>query len=358
MADVEPQRLTRAREDQGDLVTHLYNRRAFWGHESVLYRRSHPMEWARIEGNYQNWEVDTGGMAPTDAVRADGGPLELFANPDVRMWLSKRHESMPFFCRNGDADELHIISRGSYTYETDFGTIEAGERDLLLIPKGVAYRASVGAPGDTLRLIVESKPEIFVVPTEMVDHIYHKGRQPIALDRLKYPVLGGPAASGPVTMRIKYSGAFSDVMGETSTIVYDRYPFDTEIIDGVNSVFKFSVTDIEKLGTTPVPFVGAAYMDNPKNVSWTFHLSGGGERAPVHRDPDVDECRYISSGPKMGSILFSPHGVDHGAGRGYTKQERNRPQGPYDTGDTLSLYTIKPLKGTRVAFEIAKPILC
>jgi hypothetical protein len=104
--------------------------------------------------------------------------------------------------------------------------------------------------------------------------------------------------------------------------------------------------------------VGAAYLDNPKNLAWTFHLSGGGERAPVHRDPDVDECRYISSGPKMGSILFSPQGVDHGAGRGYTKPDRNRPQGPYDTGDTLSLYTIKPLAGTRAAFDVAKPILC
>ncbi len=38
--------------------------------------------------------------------------------------------------------------------------------------------------------------------------------------------------------------------------------------------------------------------------------------------PDIDELRYNSSGPAMGTFLFTPHGADHGWGRGYTKKEK------------------------------------
>jgi hypothetical protein len=56
----------------------------------------------------------------------------------------------------------------------------------------------------------------------------------------------------------------------------------------------------------------------------------------------------------MGTFLFTPHGADHGWGRGYTKKERNRPQ-DYDLGDVVSAYTIKPLKGTQTSFTFSKP---
>lgn len=358
-----------------DLVTHLYTRRALWGTEAVLYRREHPMEWRKVAGNYQNWLVDTADIVPSDAESGGGEATRLFYSDDVDVWISRRCESMPFFFRNCDADELHIISQGELSYETDFGNLSVGPRDLLVIPKGVTYRATLDRPHDTLRLIFESRPEMFLVPTEMVDHVYHKGRPAVDPDRVEKPTLpnaprpgGEPAlsrAEGPALskaegyeVRVKYTGAFSDFLGQTSSIVYDFHPFDAEIIDGTTNIYKFSISDIEKLGTNPVPFIGGAYLDNKRNLAWTLHLSGGGEGAPVHRNPDVDEFRYLSSGPRMGAILFSPQGVDHGAGRGYTRRERNRPENPYDTGDTISAYTFKPLKGTPEAYRHAKPIMC
>jgi hypothetical protein len=64
------------------------------------------------------------------------------------------------------------------TYETDFGVIDVHERDFLLLPKGVTYRVEMHRPQETLRVIYESAPEIFLVPVEMVDHGATRGDRP------------------------------------------------------------------------------------------------------------------------------------------------------------------------------------
>lgn len=353
------ERVTLKQMDQVDLVKHHYGRRVQWGTDSVLYRTSHPMSWKKVNGNYQNWIVETSQLVPSDAESPHGSPEKLFYSEDLAVWLSRRRESMPYFFRNCDADELHHVSRGRMSFETDFGNITVGENEFLLIPKGVTYRASVEGSRETLRIIYESGPEIFLVPTEMVDHIYGKGRPALNLDRLQRPeLLREVPPKGDFEVRVKYRGAFAEYLGELSSIHYDTYPLDAEVIDGVVPVIKFSVDDIEKLGTTPVAFIGAAYLDNRKNLAYTFHLSGGGgSGAPVHRDPDADELRYPTSGPLLGNFVFTPQGVDHGAGRGYTRKERNRPADSSDRSLSISAYTLKPLKGTPAAMRCASPYM-
>ncbi len=354
----EAQRLTHKPMDQYDLIRHHYGRRVQWGTDTILYRKNHPMLWKAVSGNYQNWEVDTSELIPSDAESAHGVPERLFYSDDMIVSLSRRKESMPYFYRNCDSDELHLMNRGEMTYETDFGNIKVKERDFLLIPKGITYRVLLERPQDTLRVIYESGPEIFLVPAEMVEHIYRKGRPALKPQDLKHPELpkGGTPARGKFEVRVKYQGAFSDFLGETTSILYDFYPLDTELIDGYIPVVKFSIDDIEKLGSTPVAFLGAAYLDNKNNMAWTIHLSGGGVgSAPVHRNPDGDELRYTPSGGKIGNFLFTPHGVDHGGGRGYTKKERNRAPDAYDIPDSISAYTLRPLKGTQIAQRCARP---
>lgn len=349
------------KKDELDLVKHHYNRRAFWGSDSMLYHKNHPMSWKSMSGNFQNWDIDTAGMVPSDSESPDGGPLKLFYSDDFTVWLSRRQESMPYFFRNCDADELHLISRGTMTYETDFGNIEAQERDFVLIPKGVTYRTVMKERQDTLRLIYESEPELFLMPAELIEHAYGKGRPPLPSSKLQWAQLApGPKPEGEFEVRVKYNGAFSDSMGEMSTIVFDHYPLDVEILEGESKVFKFSIADIERFPGTPVPFIAGAYLDNKSNLALTINLVSGLEggvrdMSPVHRDPDVDELKFTSSGPKLGTFEFTPHGVDHGWRRGYTKMERNPIRGPIGVSDAISAYTLKPLKGTPEAQEFAKP---
>lgn len=57
-------------------------------------------------------------------------------------------------------------------FETDFGDIEVGEREMLLIPKGVTYRIVMKST-DSLRIIYESEPEMMLVPVETIDDYYN-----------------------------------------------------------------------------------------------------------------------------------------------------------------------------------------
>jgi homogentisate 1,2-dioxygenase len=347
-----------ARPDQ-DLVKHHYNRRALVGPQSMLFRKIHPMSWKQVSGNYQTWELNALSITPTDAESPHGEPVKLFYSDDLAIWVSRRKASMPFFLRNCDADEVHLVSRGHMIYETDFGNIEVGERELLLIPKGVTYRVLM-LSSESLRIVYESEPEMMLVPVESIDEYYGTGRPALQESKLVRPELPrGDRPTGEFEIRVKYRGAFSEFLGETTSVRFDYYPLDAAIIDGFIPVFKFSAADVARFPGTPAPFLQGAYLDNKERCAWTMHLAGGGgggiRGTPVHRDADVDELRYNSSGPAMGTFLFTPHGCDHGWGRGYTKKERNRPQDDYDLGDVVSAYTIKPLKGTPESFKIVKP---
>jgi homogentisate 1,2-dioxygenase len=341
-----------------DLVKHHYNRRGLVGPQSMLFRKSHPMSWKQVNGNYQTWELNALALAPTDAESAHGEPTKLFYSDDLAIWVSRRKESMPYFFRNCDADEVHLISRGQMTYETDFGEIEVSERELLVIPKGVTYRVLMRSK-ESLRIIYESEPEMLLVPVESIEEYYNTERAALEEAKLVRPQLpGGERPKGEFEVRVKYRGAFADFLGEITTFRFDHYPLDVEIIDGFVPVFKFSASDVARFPGTPAPFLQGAYLDNKERCAWTMHLAGGGgggiRGTPVHRDPDIDELRYNSSGPAMGTFLFTPHGADHGWGRGYTKKERNRPQDDYDLGDVVSAYTIKPLKGTSDSFKYVR----
>ena len=93
----KPQERTRQQMDQYDLVKHLYSRRVQWGTENMLYRKNHPMVWKTIVGNYQNWEVNTSDLLPSDCESPYGEPIKLFYNEDMVVGLSRRRESMPYF---------------------------------------------------------------------------------------------------------------------------------------------------------------------------------------------------------------------------------------------------------------------
>jgi homogentisate 1,2-dioxygenase len=356
MAEIIPQHLKRINRNGVDLVRHLYNRRSLWGTESMLYQRRHPMEWSSVEGSYQNWDIDTTSIIPSDATSPDGDPTRLFTSEDLAIWVSRRRASMPFYFRNCNADELHFVLKGQMTFDTDFGRLEVGDGDFVVIPKGITYRISMASEQDTLRFIYESGPELFLVPSEMIEHVYGAGRAPLDLDRLTYPVLQPARPDGSYQVRVRYDGAFSAFMGEMSTIAYTFDPLEAEIVDGYPHVFKFGLRDVEQLGTTPMPFIAGAYLDNKQNLAWALHMTAGvGTSAPVHRNPDVDELRIKATGRLMGNMEFTPQGVDHGYGRGYTVSERNLPAGPDEGGIRPSLYSMKSLKGTRECFEAARP---
>lgn len=79
-------------------------------------------------------------------------PVAFLGNSDVRLYVSRRSEPMPFYYRNADGDELIFVHRGEGTVETDFGPLEFTPGDYLNIPRAVTYRI-VPSTGDNFFLI-------------------------------------------------------------------------------------------------------------------------------------------------------------------------------------------------------------
>ena len=61
-------------------------------------------------------------------------------NDDVEISLCRPAESMDYFFRNGEGDEVVFVHEGSGTVETIFGDVPYQDGDYVVIPRGTTYR--------------------------------------------------------------------------------------------------------------------------------------------------------------------------------------------------------------------------
>jgi homogentisate 1,2-dioxygenase len=136
-----------------------FGRQGFFGPQVKMYRRHPTTDWTRIEGPLQPRALRTYDVRPDDMIDAHGLPATLLYNDDVSLSISRRQETMPFFFRNGDGDELHFIHQGQGCFECDFGVMPFEPGDYILIPRGTNYRF-VYTTTENFSLIVESRTPI------------------------------------------------------------------------------------------------------------------------------------------------------------------------------------------------------
>jgi homogentisate 1,2-dioxygenase len=143
-------------------------RGGFTGRTANIYRRHDPTAY-RAVGPLRPIDVLSSELKPSDASDADGGPLLLFSNADCRIFLSRRHEPMPFYTRYVDGDLLCFVHRGSGLLETEFGPLRYQEGDWVYIPKACTWRqvpdpSPAGETTETTLLMVEASDEFRVPP--------------------------------------------------------------------------------------------------------------------------------------------------------------------------------------------------
>ena len=61
----------------------------------------------------------------------------LTGDDQIRLYVSRRSQPMPFYYRNADGDELMFVHRGRGTIQTDFGPLEFEPGDYLVLPRAV-----------------------------------------------------------------------------------------------------------------------------------------------------------------------------------------------------------------------------
>jgi homogentisate 1,2-dioxygenase len=294
-----------------------HGRQGFAGPASHLYRRHPPTGWVRIEGPLRPRAFGCAALPTPDARSADAGPIEMLRSPDARVSLSRRAETMPYFVRNADGDEVHFIHAGRGRLETDYGVLAYEPGDYVIMPKGTTYR-----------VVVEGTPSVFVivespVPVTLPDRGLLGHHALFDLGVLTAPELepaSGDREEREWEVRIKRDGAWTRV-------IYPFYPMDVVGWKGDLWVAKLNVRDFRPV-TSPryhlPPTVHATFQAGGLLVS-TFAprpLESDPQALKVpfyHRNMDYDEVLFYHQGNffsrtgiQAGMCTLHPQGIHHG----------------------------------------------
>jgi homogentisate 1,2-dioxygenase len=135
-----------------------HGRETFFGRASHLYRSHPPTAWTRIDGNLKPRALNLNEVKPDDMTDAHGTWELIAGNEDVRLYVSRRSEPMPYFLRDADGDVCYFVHRGTGTLETDYGPLTYREGDYLIVPKGTTHRI-VPSGDDNFLFVIEGSGE-------------------------------------------------------------------------------------------------------------------------------------------------------------------------------------------------------
>jgi homogentisate 1,2-dioxygenase len=325
------------KEGGGIHFEHLMGNLGFTGLQSLLYtlRRpttvkavefawSTPLE-AATEDDLRMRHLRTHHLAsPGGSAVRDRVPLVF--NNDVTISLTRPTAADDFFYRNGRADEVLYVTRGTGVLESQFGNLKYREGDYLVIPRGIIHRVVPDA-GQQIHLVIESRGHIRTpkryrnAQGQLLEHSPFCERDIRAPEDL---VVHDEVGDFEVITRV----------GENChRVVMDHHPFDTVGWDGCYYPWAFSIHDFE-------PIVGRLHQPPP--VHQTFEGDGfvicsfvprlydfHPEAVPApynHSNVMTDEVLYYCNdefmsraGIETGSLTHHPDGLPHGPQPGRTE---------------------------------------
>jgi homogentisate 1,2-dioxygenase len=293
-----------------------HGRKGFYGKSAHLYHAHAPTGWIRFEGKLRPHCFDFNRVRPTDQEDREGMPEAVLGNQDVRLYVSRRSEPMPFYYRNADGDELIFVHRGSGIIETDFGPLTFEKGDYVVMPRAVTYRI-VPETKDNFFLIVQSRTEFG--PPEKGLLGQHALYDPAVITTPE------PAPHVDDTVREWEIRIKSE--DEISKVFYPFDPLDVVGWKGDLTVWKINMRDIRPVTSH------RAHL--PPSAHSTFVTEGAvvcsflprpleqdedAMRVPFfHRNTDYDEFIFYHDGDffsrdniKAGMATLHPRGIHHG----------------------------------------------
>lgn len=298
-----------------------HGRHGFTGPASHLYRTHPPTGWVRIDGPLRPRAFACADLPTPDQRSAEVGPVEILRSRDVRIFLSRRAETMPYFTRNADGDEVQFVHSGRGRFETDYGILSYEPGDYIVLPKGTTYRV-VTESGPSLFLIAES-PDPVVLPERglLGRHALFDPGVLVAPELTPDTDERRPRrAQREWEVRIKRAG-------EYTRVVYPFSPMDVVGWKGDLWAAKLNVRDFRPV-TSPryhlPPSVHATFQAEGLLIS-TFaprplERDPQALRVPFyHRNMDYDEVLFYHQGQffsragmQPGMLTLHPQGIHHG----------------------------------------------
>lgn len=281
----------------------------------------------------------------------------VLVNNDCHIVLAAPQQSMTdYFYKNADADEMIFVHEGSGVLKTQYGNLEFGYGDYLVIPRGSIYQIAFATENNRL-FIVESfspirYPKRYVSKLgQLMEHApfcERDIRQPKDLQTFD--------EAGDFLIQTKKKGILYGLH-------YAHHPFDVVGWDGCCYPFAFSIHDFE-------PITGRVHQPPPVHQTFEannfvvcsfcprlFDYHPQAIPAPYnHSNIDSDELLYYVDGDFMsrkhvtrGMITLHPAGIPHGPHPGAVKKSI----GAKETNElAVMVDTFHPLQLTVEALEI------
>ncbi|WP_341839090.1 homogentisate 1,2-dioxygenase [Chitinophaga caseinilytica] len=331
LGQIPHKRHTQFRKPDGSLYSEqLFSTEGFSSHYSLLYHCHPPTEIVKVDDPYaaaprvaeekmlkhrsfQGFQVQ-----PESDYLASRKPV--LVNADCHLSLAAPRSSMKdYFYKNADADELLFIHEGSGILHTQYGRIDFGYGDYLVIPRGTIYQLEF-SNSDNRLFIVESFspirfPKRYLSPfgqlLENAPFCERDIRQPKDLETIDQ--------AGDFIINIKKKGVMYPIH-------YGHHPFDVVGWDGCEYPFALSIHDFE-------PITGRVHQPPPVHQTFEGHnfvvcsfvprmydYHPLAVPAPYnHSNIDSDEVLYYVDGDFMsrkhvtrGMITLHPGGIPHG----------------------------------------------
>lgn len=292
-----------------------HGRKGFYGKSAHLYHAHAPTGWTRFEGKLRPHLFDLNRLEPGDYQDPDGMPVAFLGNNDLKLYISRRSQPMPFYYRNADGDELIFVHRGRGTIETDFGPLDFEPGDYIVLPRAVTYRI-LPETQDNFFLIMQSRTEFEQPDRGLIGHhaLYDSG---VIVTPEPRPNLDD---NREWEIRIK-------VDDEISKVFYPFNPLDVVGWKGDLTVWKLNMRDIRPImshrahlppsahstfvteGAVVCSFLPRPLEQDPEALHVPF----------FHRNTDYDEFIFYHDGNffskdniKPGYATLHPRGIHHG----------------------------------------------
>jgi homogentisate 1,2-dioxygenase len=283
--------------------------------------------------------------------------IPILVNQDCHISLAAPMESMgSYFYKNADADELLFIHEGSGTLSTQYGEIEFGYGDYLVIPRGTIYQIAFAADANRLFIVESFSPIRFPKKYlsrngQLLEHSPYCERDIRPPQNLKTI-----DQEGDFLLKVKKKGRLYGIH-------YGHHPFDVVGWDGCCYPFAFSIHDFE-------PITGRVHQPPPVHLTFEgnqfvvcsfcprlFDYHPQAIPAPYnHSNIDSDELLYYVDGDFMsrknvtrGMLTLHPGGIPHGPHPGAVE----RSIGAKETKElAVMVDTFHPLQLTNQALDI------
>jgi homogentisate 1,2-dioxygenase len=299
---------------------------------------------------FKSAPVPTGG----DAVE---GRIPLMGNSDVVLSVVRPDQPMGYWYRFAHGDEVIFVHEGTGMLESQYGTLEYGPGDYLVIPTGVMWRIVPDKGVEQRMLVVEAFGHVVPPKRYLNNYGQFLENSPYCERDLRPPrELVTHDQEGEFEVRVKARDAIT-------RFIYGHHPLDVVGWDGHLWPFAFNISDFE-------PITGRVHQPPPVHQTFEgpgFVLCSFVPRkfdyhplaipAPYnHSNVDSDEVLYYVEGEFMSkkgveraSLTVHHNGIPHGPHPGTYEGSIGK-----EKTEELAVMvdTFRPLRMTKQATEL------